>query len=723
MTVTQTPSVPLTKGQHPDGRRRRRPSEAPYRPGESRAPVRAQRLEALQDANALRVRKAEEKRAMAALTPPEGCRHAATALEVRAPWAFACTTAELLTAVHGLGRNVAREICAGADVGLGVRFDSLGERTDTALASIVAALRDRAAHGPQQRRPQPSGPTDPTQVSEALRRGNEIRVARGKLRAELLALGDPAGRERFCEILTTLTEHDPLASMRLYDALGYIPGFGALKIERVRDVTQIKGAFTLAGVARMRPSRRAWLLDVIGDPWAHEPPTPLDHQPRPAPSAEPASAWRSSRCARGSCTSTPARCSPGSPSSSRCCAAATAPRSPAHARRARSPGARWSVCACRSSAPTRRTACTRAGDSMSYRVERMYEGCYDVIDNDDGERVARVARFMPGDLVLVEGGADHQHRARAGDRGGDGRARRRARRAARRRTPQETPARPAHLRDSVDAAGRTATFSDPDHIVRDDGGDPRDPAAAPADEAARRDVRRRSAADRTSGAVVTVTAPQRTGGPSTTTTTATYKPRWGDLVAYAYDPLAVDEPVECTGYGHPDGMLIVGVDPRRTASGFRLVAARQHDGRIGRFSGEHLVLIERPPLPPALASEADLVNAFGRDASDVAPGRPLLPGDFYVAAYAVDRLCAGPQEGGQWYDAGRVVHASWIPRGTLLADALLNELREEWLRVWLRLRGAFTAPDRFNSIGGPDLEVSVTDTWPTDYPDSTPTYA
>jgi hypothetical protein len=33
----------------------------------------------------------------------------------------------------------------------------------------------------------------------------------------------------------------------------------------------------------------------------------------------------------------------------------------------------------------------------------MHEGCYAVIDSDDGERVARIARFMPGDLVLVEG--------------------------------------------------------------------------------------------------------------------------------------------------------------------------------------------------------------------------------------------------------------------------------------------------------------------------------
>jgi ribosomal protein S13 len=247
--------------------------------------VHSQPLQALQDANALRCRKAEEKRRIGALTPPQGCEHAAAALQAREPWALACSTAELLTAVHGLGRNVAREICVSADIGLGVRFDSLAERTDTAIATIVGALRDRAANGPQQRRRKPSGPTDPDQVDEALRRGNEIRVARGNLRAELLALGDPAGRDRFCEILTTLTEHDALASMRLFDALGYIPGFGALKIQRVRDVTQIKGAFTLAGVARMRPRRRAWLLDVIADPWAHEPPTPLEHQPRPAPSA------------------------------------------------------------------------------------------------------------------------------------------------------------------------------------------------------------------------------------------------------------------------------------------------------------------------------------------------------------------------------------------------------------------------------------------------------
>jgi hypothetical protein len=105
----------------------------------------------------------------------------------------------------------------------------------------------------------------------------------------------------------------------------------------------------------------------------------------------------------------------------------------------------------------------------------MHEGCYEVIDSEDGERVARVARFMPGDLVLVEAAritstalaramvslVDELDAPPADEPEG----------------AQETPARPAHLRDDIDAAGRTATFSDPDHIVRDDGGDPRDPDA------------------------------------------------------------------------------------------------------------------------------------------------------------------------------------------------------------------------------------------------------
>lgn len=37
-----------------------------------------------------------------------------------------------------------------------------------------------------------------------------------------------------------------------------------------------------------------------------------------------------------------------------------------------------------------------------YRIKKQYEGVYHVLDSD-GERVARVARFMPGPMVSVTG--------------------------------------------------------------------------------------------------------------------------------------------------------------------------------------------------------------------------------------------------------------------------------------------------------------------------------
>jgi hypothetical protein len=38
-----------------------------------------------------------------------------------------------------------------------------------------------------------------------------------------------------------------------------------------------------------------------------------------------------------------------------------------------------------------------------YRIEKQYEGLYYVIDKSDGERSARVGRFMPGPMVSVDG--------------------------------------------------------------------------------------------------------------------------------------------------------------------------------------------------------------------------------------------------------------------------------------------------------------------------------
>lgn len=40
---------------------------------------------------------------------------------------------------------------------------------------------------------------------------------------------------------------------------------------------------------------------------------------------------------------------------------------------------------------------------MPYRIETPYSGSRAIIDTEDGERVARVATFMPGPMVLVEG--------------------------------------------------------------------------------------------------------------------------------------------------------------------------------------------------------------------------------------------------------------------------------------------------------------------------------
>lgn len=39
---------------------------------------------------------------------------------------------------------------------------------------------------------------------------------------------------------------------------------------------------------------------------------------------------------------------------------------------------------------------------MTYRVEYQYEGLYYVFDSE-GDRVARIARFMPGPMVSVDG--------------------------------------------------------------------------------------------------------------------------------------------------------------------------------------------------------------------------------------------------------------------------------------------------------------------------------
>jgi hypothetical protein len=42
-------------------------------------------------------------------------------------------------------------------------------------------------------------------------------------------------------------------------------------------------------------------------------------------------------------------------------------------------------------------------DFEGYVVQSLYEGAYNVHDEDDGERVAYVSLFMPGPMVSVTG--------------------------------------------------------------------------------------------------------------------------------------------------------------------------------------------------------------------------------------------------------------------------------------------------------------------------------
>jgi hypothetical protein len=109
-------------------------------------------------------------------------------------------------------------------------------------------------------------------------------------------------------------------------------------------------------------------------------------------------------------------------------------------------------------------------------------------------------------------------------------------------------------------------------------------------------------------------------------------------------------------------------------------------------------------------------------------------GPLYLAAYEVERCYGGPEEGGWWYDAGRVVGCVKLRRSELRYtrddEPRINRVKPEVLVSFSHAHGYLTRDqkrklgirDRYSVIGGPDIEVCVSRTIPQDYPAERPYY-
>jgi hypothetical protein len=93
----------------------------------------------------------------------------------------------------------------------------------------------------------------------------------------------------------------------------------------------------------------------------------------------------------------------------------------------------------------------------------------------------------------------------------------------------------------------------------------------------------------------------------------------------------------------------------------------------------------------------------------------------YINAYAISRNYGGPEEGGWWYDSGRVLASVPWPDDT--SEAQLNSSKT-WLRSLLQPEVAphrLETVDRFSVCGdGEDLSIRIEDGPAEAYPTETP---
>ena len=108
---------------------------------------------------------------------------------------------------------------------------------------------------PKARRPAPTPVRSVEQRLEALRRANEIRVARAQLKRELAG-----GRVRIEEILATPPKH--AETQKVHDLLLAVPKYGPARVARLLAHCRISHSKTVAGLS---DRQRAQLLGHFHD--------------------------------------------------------------------------------------------------------------------------------------------------------------------------------------------------------------------------------------------------------------------------------------------------------------------------------------------------------------------------------------------------------------------------------------------------------------------------
>lgn len=94
----------------------------------------------------------------------------------------------------------------------------------------------------------------------------------------------------------------------------------------------------------------------------------------------------------------------------------------------------------------------------------------------------------------------------------------------------------------------------------------------------------------------------------------------------------------------------------------------------------------------------------------------IYPPNWYVTVYEIDRCYGGPEEGGWWYDSGRVVHETFCgsdDQGFWTANIVAENLRKEF-----PFNNSYTSC----AYSGGDYTIRIRNTPGENFPKETPYY-